>query len=70
MSEELTARVTTLETTVYGDRTDPKAKPGMVAELMRTNEILTDVRDSMRKLNWIVIMAVASAAISMVLKTQ
>lgn len=68
MSDELNQRVSTLETTVYGDRNNLKERPGIAAELARTNEILSDVRDSMQKLNWMVIGGFVTALLALVMK--
>ena len=72
-SEELRARVDNLEVSldnidraVFGDRENPKGQPGIISELSHMNSILLELRDSMRRINWILISAFITALCALV----
>ncbi len=72
---EINERVEHLENAVFGDRSDFDARPGIISEIRRmadeqkrSGELLSDVRDSLKRLNWMVLTAVVSALLAVVLK--
>lgn len=75
MSEELKDRVNIHHKVLFGDPENMKEMPGVIAEQARmsfeqgrTNEILTEVRDSLSKINWLLISAFVLAIIGLVFK--
>ncbi len=81
--DELKAKVNACVTKVdihdillRGDPENMKESPGVMAdhqrlsyELGRTNEILTEVRDSLSKINWLLISAFFVGLVALVFKT-
>ena len=63
-------RVQDLEKTVFGDRANPTERPGLIVEQVRmgleqkrTNEILTEFRDDVRKaIGWLAALMVTGFA--------
>lgn len=51
-------RIDELEKAVFGDREDMKKKPGIVFELARTNDLLTELNATVRRINWLIITSV------------
>ena len=68
-SDEIRTRVDNLDRAVFGDRQNPKETPGVISELAQMNLTLIDVRDSMRRINWLLITAFITALCILVFKT-
>lgn len=75
MSDELAKDVKDLKTAMWGDRSDPEGWPGVMAEQKRmgmeqarTNEILMELRNSVRWINGLIITGFVTALIGIVLK--
>lgn len=69
MSDELKERVDNLDKAVFGDRHNPKETPGVIAELTQMNLTLIDVRDAMRRINWILVTAFVTSLCVLVFKS-
>lgn len=77
MSETLEKTVSRLDKAVFGDRDNPNETPGLLAdqrsmraEQARTNEILTELRKDVKKVQWVILLAVLSAVVNVVLKKE
>lgn len=68
MHDEINERIDTLNKAVFGDRENPKATPGIISELAQMNVTLLELRDAMRRLNWMIILAFVSALCAVVFK--
>lgn len=73
--DNMNRRVGRLENQIFGDRDDPKGFPGVIAEQARmsmeqarTNEILLELRNSVRWINGLIITGFVTALIGVVLK--
>jgi len=74
-SDETREKVDLHHRAIYGDPHDMKEAPGLIADISlirfeqgRTNEILTEVRDSLARINWILVSAFILALIGVVFK--
>lgn len=67
-SDELRERVDNLDKAVFGSRENPKETPGVISELAQMNTILMEMRDAMRRINWILITAFVTALCVLVFK--
>lgn len=75
MPDDSENRLDQLDKAVFGDRNDPKGSPGLIADQLRmgqeqarTNEILMEMRDALKRINWIILTAVATAVLSLVVR--
>ena len=68
ISDETKDDVRRLKKAVFGDTDNMKETPGIISELSQMNSILTDVRDSMRRINWVLITAFVTALCVLVFK--
>lgn len=57
-------RIDELEKAVFGDREDMKKKPGIVFELARTNDLLTELNATVRRINWLIITSVITGLVA------
>jgi hypothetical protein len=76
MHDELHKTVTRLDNAVFGDRDDPKGSPGIISEQARmgmeqarTNEILLELRNSVRWINGLIITGFVTALVGIVFRT-
>lgn len=60
-SDEIKDDVRRLKNAVFGNPENPKETPGVISELAQMNLTLIDVRDAMRRVNWILITAFVTA---------
>lgn len=67
-SEELKGRVDNLDKAVFGDRHNPKETPGIISELSQMNVSMIEIRDAMRRINWLLITAFVTSLCVMVFK--
>lgn len=70
MSEKIEERVNLHHKVLFGDPENMKASPGIVSEQMRTNEILTELRDVVRRINWMFIAAIITTIVSVIVKAK
>lgn len=75
MMEELKEDVLLLKKAVFGDPADLKEHPGIISELtilstslQRTNEILSQLREDIRRFIWIIVGLGSSAVIAFLFK--
>lgn len=75
MSDEIHHDVDLLNKAVFGDRENPKDAPGLIAEheslrtaLVRTNEILTELRNAVLWINGLLVTGFITALVTLVLK--
>lgn len=68
MSDEIRVRVDNLDKAVFGDRVNPKATPGALAELAQMNITLVELRDAMRRVNTTIILGFLTALMALVFK--
>ncbi len=66
--EEIKHEVRQLKKAVFGDMENPKDTPGVIAELAQMNSTLLELRDSMRKVNWTIILGFLTALMTIVFK--
>ena len=66
--EEMKHEVRQLKKAVFGDMENPKETPGVIAELSQMNSTLLDMRDSMRRINWMLITGFITALGALVIK--
>ena len=66
--DEMKYEVRQLKKAVFGDMENPKDTPGVIAELAQMNDTLIQLRDSMRKINWTIILGFVSALMAVVFK--
>lgn len=59
--DELKDKVEDHDKVLYGDR----ERPGIIAQHIRTNEILTEVRGDLRRVNWLILSGVILAVLNM-----
>jgi hypothetical protein len=72
---DLPERLDSLDKAVFGDRDNPKGQPGIIAdqarlgaELTRTNEILTELRNSVLWINRLLVGGFVTALLAIVFK--
>ena len=75
MSANLEETVNRLDKAVFGDRDNIKETPGIISdqarmslEQARTNEILMELRDSLLRINWMIVAGFVTALGSIVYK--
>ncbi len=66
--DEMRFEVRQLKKAVFGDMENPKDTPGVIAELSQMNSSLTEIRDSIRKINMTVILGFVTALMAIVFK--
>ena len=76
MSDELKDDVNALKKAVFGDIENPKETPGVVHELTAMNSTitqigatLTDIKQTLARINWIILAAFISALVALVFKS-
>jgi hypothetical protein len=75
MHDDLHKDVDLLNKAVFGDRVDPKGQPGIISEQARmgmeqarTNEILLELRNSVRWINGLIVSGFVTALLAVVFK--
>lgn len=68
MSEDLRAKVELHHEVLFGDPQNMKDQPGIVFEQMRTNEILTELRGIVVRINWLLVSGFIIAVGALVIK--
>lgn len=75
-STDLQSRVDRHERALFGDPDNPDDRPGLIhqfrtmsTEQQRTNTLLEEIRGGIRKIVWVVIIALLGAALSFLLRT-
>lgn len=68
MSDEIKDDVRRLKKAVFGDTENPKETPGVISELSQMNSTLIELRDSMRRINWTIIIGFLTALMAVVFK--
>jgi len=69
MSDEIKDDVRKLKKAVFGDTENPKETPGIISELSQMNTTMIELRDSMRRINWTIILGFITALMAMVFKS-
>lgn len=67
--ETIREDVRMLKNAVFGNPENPRENPGVVSELARMNETLSDMKDAMRKINITIILGFLTALMAMVFKS-
>lgn len=68
MSDELKEKVELHHVLLLGNPHNMKEQPGIVSEQMRTNEILTELRGVVVRINWLLISGFIVALGALVIK--
>ena len=69
-NEEIARDVKLLNNAVFGDRENPKDSPGILSELARTNEILTELTGSVKWINRLILGSIIVAIVGLFFKTH
>lgn len=68
MSDEIKDDVRRLKNAVFGNPDSPKETPGIISELAQMTVVLTEMRDSLRKISWVLITAFLTGLVTLVFK--
>lgn len=68
MSDEIKDDVRRLKNTVFGNPDNLKEVPGIVSELAQMTTVLTEMRDSLRRINMVLVSGFLTALMAMVFK--
>ena len=60
--------VDALSAAVFGDRTDPDRRPGLIADVRQIKATTADIDATLKRLNWLVISGFVAALLTMILK--
>lgn len=60
--------VDSLTSAVFGDRTDPERRPGLVADVRQIKATTADIDATLKRLNWLVISGFVAGLLTMILK--
>jgi len=69
LHEEAKERIDLHHKVLFGDPNRMDEMPGIIAQHRRTNEILTEVRDSLSRINWLIIAGFVTAIGSTIYKS-
>ncbi|MFZ9371232.1 MAG: hypothetical protein ACO25M_05065 [Limnohabitans sp.] len=60
--------VDALTSAVFGDRSDPERRPGLVADVRQIKATTAEIDATLKRLNWLVISGFVAALLTMILK--
>lgn len=60
--------VDSLTSAVFGDRSDPERRPGLVADVRQIKATTAEIDATLKRLNWLVISGFVAALLTMIFK--
>jgi hypothetical protein len=64
----VTGDVAALTSAVFGDRSDPDRRPGLIADVRQIKATVAEINAALKKLMWMVVTAFVTALVVLVIK--